>query len=235
MRRNVLSIAITPIEGGAVIRLPDDKTLLDGFRACFPKAFWGEGTLSWHLRGRLAATRLAFWAAEQQAYLWRLEQRLRDRDWETAAPRPYPEAPPPVSGTGFADRTVTWRSIPSQWRTGERPPGGEPERAVAAIRELDAAFSKRELFGFLREKVSAFYEGAWMETDDNYPQPELIVRVGPEYVNGGRSVHVHWRWSAIYGGDGWAEIGWHPDDMFFAVTAAHAIWSALNPGKRHIL
>lgn len=229
------SIDITPIEGGAVVRLPDDRTLLDGFRARFPKAFWGEGTRSWHLLGRLAAKRLALWAAEQQAHLRLLEQHHRDLEWEDAAPAACRHVPSPVAVAGRANGPVTWRSIPSRWRTGERPPDGEPERAVAAIRDLDVVFSRRELFGFLRVRMSAFYEGSWPERDDIYSCPELVVRVGAEYVNGGNPAQVHWRWSALYGGDGWAEHGWHPDDMFFAISTTHAIWNALNPGKRYIL
>ena len=231
------AIEITGLHDGAAVRMPADKTLIAAFRARFPKAFWGAGTRSWHVPGKLAARRLALWVAEQQAYLQALDRAALDAEWEAADPN-RPAAPPSaIAAAPASPRAGTWMTLPSDWRRSHRPPAGEPEKAVAAVAALDERLGRRELFGFLKTHFRAWYDDLpWLEDEaGNFVRPQLHTAIHPDYLRRrGAVIHVHWCWSILTRGEGWAEYGWHPCGNFYAVTAPDLIWRAINPGKRII-
>jgi len=116
MIREELRITVTPLPDGAAVRIPKDAALIKRFRRRFRKAIWGPGTQSWHVPGKLAAKRAEQWASDELPYLWQLEHRARDVEWEAAA------QPPTRIDT---ERGKVWASVYTRYAaTGTHPMPG---------------------------------------------------------------------------------------------------------------
>lgn len=253
MIRPELAIVITALHDGAAIRFPKDRDLIARFRQRFSAARWGVATRSWHIPGKLAASRAEKWADDERGYLLRLEQMARDSEWLASAgqttTKPEVSDRPPRSGSyihltpaGPVDKYGPGEpgcAIPGQPSFWAHPmPPEEPDRARDAIRKLAETIAARKLFGFLESpKVSIVrYWPPEIYSAEYPPPPTIDMWCDGALCTRGRGVSLNWTWTRLWlAGDGRYADGWHPGSNYFALDRSWAVvvWNALNPGKRN--